>query len=171
MAIQKVGYSGKRVDVVFTATGTYSQYDVVGILTEVPNWAGMNGGPATIRDMRITVNNNAITPQFEVHFFKQSTPTIPADNVTWGELFADYTKRAGYIQMPVCAKATGSGTIDFVRAQHLDAEYGVGLGREIACATGLTSIWIALKLISSGGCIFASSAGNTIVLTMLLEQG
>jgi hypothetical protein len=170
MTIQKVGYSGKRVDVVFTATGTYSQYDVVGALTEVPSWAGMNGGPSTIRDMRITVNNNAITPQFEVHFFKAANPTVAADNVAWTELFADYTKRAGYIQMPICAKATGTGTIDFVRAQHLDAEYGVALGREIACATGLTSIWVALKLISTAT-TFASGAGNSVVLTMLLEQG
>lgn len=168
--MQKVGYSGKRVDVVFTAIGNYSQYDVVGALVEIPNWCDQNGGPATIREMRISVDNNAITPQFEVHFFNSATPTFAADNVTWTELFVDRAKRCGYMQMPVCSKASGSGIIDFVRSQHLDAEYGCGLGREIAAASGKTSVWVGLKLISAA-VTFASAPGNTIVLSMLIEQG
>jgi hypothetical protein len=144
-----------------------SHYDAVGALVEIPNWARAAGGSATIREMRISVNNNAIAPQFEVHFFRNSDATVAADNVTWTEIAAEYAKRAGFIIMPACAKATGSGTIDMVRAQADD--YGQALSKEITCAAGATSIWVKLKLLTSG-ISFAGTPGNTIVLSMVREQ-
>lgn len=163
------GYKTKRVDVVFTGMDATSQYDAVGALVEVPNWATAVGRSATIREMRISVNNNAIAPQFEVHFFRAADATVAADNVTWTELAADYAKRAGYVTMPACAKSTGSGTIDMVRAVHTDGEFGLGLSKEICCAAASSSIWIKLKLLNSG-ISFAGTPGNTIVLSMVLEQ-
>lgn len=161
------GYTVVRSDTLFTGMDDISQYDAVGALVEIQNWARVAGGSATIREMRISVNNNAIAPQFEVHFFRTSDPTVAADNVTWTELAAEYAKRAGYILMPACSKATGSGTIDMVRAQHDD--YGNGLSKEIACAAGSTSIWVKLKLMTTG-ISFAATPGNTIVLSMVREQ-
>lgn len=161
------GYKTVRSDILFTGMDATSQYDAVGALVEVPNWATANGRSATIREMRISVNNNAIAPQFEVHFFRASDVTVAADNASWTELAAEYAKRAGYIIMPVCAKASGSGTIDMVRAQ-LD-DYGQGASKEISCASASSSIWIKLKLLTSG-ISFASTPGNQIVLSIVREQ-
>lgn len=161
------GYKLKRINATFTGIGATSQYDAVGTLTEIPNWATANGRGATIREIRISVNNNAIAPQFELHFFNASDATVAADNVTWTELAADYTKRAGYVIMPACAKATGSGTIDMVRAQSDD--YGQSLAKEVVCAAGSTSVWLALKLLTTG-ISFAGSPGNTIAVAMVIEQ-
>ncbi|MFA5378298.1 MAG: hypothetical protein WC455_21265 [Dehalococcoidia bacterium] len=161
------GYTVVRSDTLFTGMAATSQYDAVGALVEIPNWARVAGGSATIREMRISVNNNAIAPQFEVHFFRNSDATVAADNVTWTELAAEYAKRAGYILMPACAKAGGSGTIDMVRSQHDD--YGQSLSKEITCAAGATSIWVKLKLLNSG-ISFAATPGNQIVLSMVREQ-
>lgn len=161
------GYTVVCSDTLFTGMGATSQYDAVGALVEIQNWARVAGGSATIREMRISVNNNAIAPQFEVHFFRNSDVTVAADNVTWTELAAEYAKRAGYIMMPACSKAGGTGTIDMVRSQHDD--YGNGLSKEITCAAGATSIWVKLKLMTSG-ISFAATPGNTIVLSMVREQ-
>jgi hypothetical protein len=161
------GYTVVRTDTLFTGMDATSQYDAVGALVEIPNWARAAGGSATIREMRISVNNNAIAPQFEVHFFRNSDATVAADNVTWTEIAAEYAKRAGYVIMPACAKSTGSGTIDMVRSQADD--YGQALSKEIACAAGATSIWVKLKLLTSG-ISFAGTPGNTIVLSTVREQ-
>ncbi len=161
------GYKLKRINAVFTAIGGYSQYDNVGGILEIPNWATANGRGATIREIRISCNNNAIAPQFELHFFNASNATVAADNVTWTELAADYAKRAGYIIMGALSKATGSGTIDMVRIQSDD--YGQALSKEIVCASGSTSIWLALKLLTAG-ISFAASPGNTIVVALTIEQ-
>jgi hypothetical protein len=161
------GYTVVRTDTTFVGMDATSQYDAVGALVEIANWARVAGGSATIREMRISVNNNAIAPQFEVHFFRNSDATVAADNVTWTELAAEYATRAGYILMPACAKAGGSGTIDMVRAQHDD--YGNGLSKEITCAAGATSIWVKLKLMTSG-ISFAATPGNQIVLSIVREQ-
>jgi hypothetical protein len=161
------GYTVVRSDTLFTGMDATSQYDAVGALVEIPNWARVAGGSATIREMRISVNNNAIAPQFEVHFFRTNDATVAADNVTWTELAAEYAKRAGYVIMPACAKSTGSGTIDMVRSQADD--YGQALSKEITCAAGATSIWVKLKLLTSG-ISFAGTPGNTIVLSMVREQ-
>jgi hypothetical protein len=161
------GYDSNRVDVLFTGIGATAQYEVVGALVEVPNWASSVGRSATIREMRISVNNNAIAPQFEVHFFRASDVTYAADNAPWTEIAAEYAKRAGYIIMPACAKATGSGTIDMIRAQ-LD-DYGQAASKEITCAAASSSIWIGLKLIASG-ISFAVSPGNSIVLSIVREK-
>lgn len=162
------GYTVVRSDAPFTGMDATSQYDAVGALVEIQNWARVAGGSATIREMRISVNNNAIAPQFEVHFFRNSDATVAADNASWTELAAEYPKRAGYIAFPVaCAKSTGSGTIDMVRAQMDD--YGQSLSKEITCAAGATSIWVKLKLMTSG-ISFAATPGNTIVLSTVREQ-
>lgn len=163
-----VGYHTKRVNVTFTAIGAYSQYDNVGGLVEIPNWARSVGRSATIREARISVNKNDITPQFELHFFNASDATVAADNATWTEIAAEYAKRAGYIIMNACAKATGSGTIDMVRTQSDD--YGLALSKEVVCAAGSTSAWLALKLLNSGGVTFANAPGNTIAVAMVIEQ-
>jgi hypothetical protein len=163
----EAGYSAVRTDVLFTGMDATSQYDAVGALVEVPNWASAVGRSATIREMRISVNNNAIAPQFEVHFFRAADATVAADNASWTELAAEYAKRAGYIIMPACAKATGSGTIDMVRAQMDD--YGQGMSKEITCAAASSSIWIKLKLLNSG-ISFAATPGNTIVLSIVREK-
>mgnify|MGYP000926164806 CR=1 FL=1 len=177
LAAMRVNSSGKldivagakiyRKNVTFTAVGAYSQYDQVGALTEVTNWAAFNGGGATVREIRISINKNDITPQFEVHFYNSSTVTMAGDNGTWTELAADYTKRAGYVIMPACAKPSGSGTIDLVRAQ--SDNYGYPLGKEVCCASDSTSVWMALKLISAAT-TFASSPGSTIAVAMAIEQ-
>jgi hypothetical protein len=163
----EAGYSAVRTDVLFTGMDATSQYDAVGALVEVPNWVSAVGRSATIREMRISVNNNAIAPQFEVHFLRAANATVAADNVTWTELAAEYAKRAGYIVMPACAKATGSGTIDMVRAQMDD--YGQGMSKEITCDPASSSIWIKLKLLNSG-ISFAATPGNTIVLSIVREK-
>lgn len=161
------GYKTKRINVTFTGIGATAQYDAVGTLAEIANVAAANGRGATIRDIRVEVNNNAIAPQFELHFFNASDPTVAADNVTWTELFADSSKRAGYVIMPACAKPSGSGTIDLVRTQADDS--GQALSKEIVCAAGSTSIWLALKLLTPG-ISFAAAPGNTINVSFIIEQ-
>lgn len=162
------GYKTKRLSVTFTGTGATSQYDAVGTLAEVANWASAVGRGATLRRAWIEVNNNAIAPQFELHFFNASNPTVAADNVTWTSLAADAAKRAGYLQVPVCSKPSGSGTIDLVRAQAPDND-GYSLDMQMTCAAASTSLWLALKLLTSG-ISFAAAPGNTITVIMEIEQ-
>ena len=162
------GYKTKRLSITFTGTGATAQYDAVGALTEIANWASANGRGATLRRAWIECNNNAIAPQFELHFFNASNPTVAADNVTWTSLAADAAKRAGYLVMPVCAKPAGSGTIDIVRAQAPD-DFGNSLDMQMTCAAASTSLWAALKLLTSG-ISFAGAPGNTITVVMEIEQ-
>lgn len=162
------GYKTKRLSVTLTGIGATSQYDMVGSLTEVANWASAAGRGATLRRLWIEVNNNAIAPQFELHFFNTNTPTVAGDNVTWTSLAADVAKRAGYINVPACAKPSGSGTIDIVRAQAPD-DYGASLDMQMTCAAGSTSLWVAAKLLTSG-ISFAAAPGNTITVVMEIEQ-
>jgi hypothetical protein len=161
------GYLTKSIVRIFAGIGATSQYDAVGALVEVPNWASAVGRGATLRKMRITCANNAIAPQFEVHFFKASDVTVAADNASWTELDADTLKRAGYIIMPTLAKAAGSGTIDFVRCQHDD--YGQALNFQVTCDPAQTSLWMKLKLLNSG-ITFANSPGDAIKVIMEIEQ-
>lgn len=161
------GWKQKRIEVSFTAIGAYSQYDNVGGLVEIPNWAAANGRGAAIKEIRLSCDNNAIVPQFEMHFFNASNPTVAADNAPWTELAADYVKRSGYVILPVMAKSTGSGTIDMIRCQSDD--YGQSLGKEVCCAAGSTSAWVALKLLTSG-ITFANSPGNAIKAAIIIEQ-
>lgn len=162
------GYKTKRLSVTFAGIGATAQYDAVGTLTEVVGWASANGRGATLRRLWIEVNNNAIAPQFELHFFNASNPTVATDNVTWTSLAADAAKRSGYLQVPPCAKPTGSGTIDIVRAQAPDND-GYSLDMQMTCAAASTSLWLALKLLTSG-ISFAGSPGNTITVVMEIEQ-
>lgn len=162
------GWRQKRIEVTFTAIGAYSQYDNVGGIVEIPNWAASAGRGATIKEIRMSCDNNAIAPQFELHFFNASNPTVAADNITWTELAADYSKRSGYVIMPAMAKSSGSGTIDMVRCQSDD--YGQPLGKEVCCAAASTSVWLALKLITASGITFASAPGNTIRVVIIIEQ-
>lgn len=163
----QAGYKTKIITLTFTGTGATSQYDAVGALQEVPGWASAIGRGATLRKMRVTCDNNAIAPQFEVHFFKASDVTIAADNASWTELAAEYAKRAGYIIMPALAKAAGSGTIDFVRAQSDD--YGQSLNFQVTCDPTQTSLWMGLKLLTTG-ISFAAAPGNAIHVIMEIEQ-
>ena len=162
------GYKTKRLSITFTGTGATAQYDAVGTLTEIANWASANGRGATLRRAWIECNNNAIAPQFEIHFFNASNPTVAADNVTWTSLAADAAKRTGYLVMPVCKKPDGSGTIDIVRAQAPD-DFGNSLDMQMTCAAASTSLWAALKLTTSG-ISFAAAPGNTITVIMEIEQ-
>ncbi len=163
----QAGYKTKSITVTFTGTGATAQYDAVGALQEVPGWASAVGRAATLRKMRVTCDNNAIAPQFEVHFFKASDVTIAADNASWTELAAEYAKGAGYIIHPVLAKALGSGTIDFVRSQSDD--YGQALNFQVTCDPTQTSLWMGLKLLTSG-ISFAAAPGNAIHVIMEIEQ-
>lgn len=161
------GYKAKTIVCTFSGIGATAQYDAVGSLTEVPNWASSLGKGATLRRCTIEVNNNAITPQFELHFFKTSNPTVAADNVTWTTLFADSAKRVGYLVMPITAKPAGSGTIDYVISQSDD--YGASLDMQMSCVSSSSSLWLALKLLNSG-VSFAGSPGNTIKVILEIEQ-
>lgn len=163
----QAGYNTKTIVCTFTGIGATAQYEAVGALVEVPNWAAAVGRGATLKKMTITCDNNTINPQFEVHFFKASDVTVAADNVTWTELAAETLKRAGHIIMPALSKPSGSGTIDFVRAQHDD--YGVPLDFQATCDSDKTSLWMKLKLLTSG-ISFASAPGNTIKVIMEIEQ-
>lgn len=163
----EAGYKTAVIVCTFAGIGATSQYDAVGALVEVPGWASAVGRGATLRKMRITCANNAIAPQFEVHFFKASDVTVAADNVTWTELAAETTKRAGYIIMPTLSKAAGSGTIDFVRVQSDD--YGQALNFQVTCDSDKTSLWMKLKLLTTG-ISFATTPGDAIKVIMEIEQ-
>lgn len=162
------GYKTTRLSVALTGIGATSQYDMVGSLTEIQNWASAAGRGATLRRLWIEVNNNAIAPQFELHFFNANNPTVAGDNNPWTSLAADVAKRAGYINVSACAKPAGSGTIDIVRAQAPD-DFGASLDMQMTCAAASTSLWLALKLLTSG-ISFAAAPGNTITVIMEIEQ-
>lgn len=162
------GYKTKVITATFTAVGAYSQYDAVGALVELAGWAAAMGGGATLRRLWIECNKNDITPQFELHFFRASDATVAADNVTWTSLAAEFAKRAGYLIMPVLAKPAGSGTIDLVRCQSDD--YGNSTDMQMTCDSDKTSLWLKLKLLTSGGVTFASAPGSTIKVIMEIEQ-
>jgi len=161
------GYKTKIITLSFTCVDATSQYDAVGALVEVPNFASANGRAATIRRIWMELNNNAIAPQFELHFFKASDVTVAADNVTWTSLAAEFAKRAGYIIMPAMAKPSGSGTIDLVRCQSDD--YGQALNFQATCDADKTSLWCKPKLLTSG-ISFAGTPGNTLKVMLEIEQ-
>jgi hypothetical protein len=163
----QAGYKTKIITLTFTCMDATSQYDAVGALAEVPNFASAVGRGATIRRIWMELNNNAIFPQFELHFFKASDVTVAADNVTWTSIAAEFAKRAGYIIMPTMAKPAGSGTIDLVRCQSDD--YGQALNMQITCDSDKTSLWCKPKLLTSG-ISFAATPGNTLKVMLEIEQ-
>ena len=164
----QAGYKTKIITLSFTGIGATSQYDAVGSLAELANFASANSRAATIRRIWMELNNNAIIPQFELHFFKATDVTVAADNDTWTSLAAEFAKRAGYIIMPALAKPAGSGTIDLVRCQSDD--YGQALNMQITCDSDKTSIWCLPKLLTAGGTSFADAPGNTLKVMIEIEQ-
>ena len=103
-----------RVDTEFTRpspTTSYSTGDVVNDSTSSPtvitlsNAVRVNGGSGYIVRVALYTDKKSITPQFRVHFFNASDPTISVDNTAYQEKYAELTKHLGYVDLP--AMTTG----------------------------------------------------------------
>lgn len=162
------GSRNKSTAITFTGIGTYSAYDVVGALVELPNFASANGRGGVIRELGIRAYKKSMTCQFRVHFFKANDPTLAADNAQWKELWADRAKWGGWVDLPALSTAADTGNSDCSRC--ISDNYGTGLSKFIACAAGTTSIWAALEIITPGATAFDSSPGNSIELRVNWEQ-
>ncbi len=162
-----VGGKIVQVSTEITTTATQAAYainDAVlpngGGVAEIAGVARQNGGSGYIAGIRISTNKKSITPQFRLHLFNASNPTIANDNAAWKDLYADASKRVGYYDMPAMVTAADTTNSDMSRT----LDFSVLI--PFACAGGSSSLWFALETLTA----FTPDNSQKFTVTLIVVQ-
>ncbi len=116
------------------------------------------GGNGYIVRAALTTNKKSITPRFRVHFFT-AAPTVAADNAAYSELYADASKRLGYIDLPAMTTATDSTNSDMARTFNDTARL------PIVAAAGSADLYAVLETLDA----FTPASGQKFTLTIFVD--
>lgn len=143
-------------------TTAYAALDVVGNTgsAAVLSFAGMsraNAGAGYITKARIETNQSTCVARFRLHIFN-TTPTPIADNSPVTRLWADVSKRIGYIDLDACAtEGTGSDTA---------SSQSVLPNIEFNCATASTTLYVVVETLD----IFTPTSAQNFFVALSAEQ-
>lgn len=147
-------------------TNPYTDGDIVSnstTATTLLSFAGLarvSGGSGYIVGARISTDKKSITPRFRIHLFRQSNPTIAADNAPHKELYADNAKRAGFVDLDGLATAKDATNSDMSRSFKLD------LRIPFTCAAGETGLYVALETLDA----FTPNSGQKFNVTLIADN-
>lgn len=147
-------------------TDAYSANDSVSnsATTTVPmtlaNVARSNGGNGYITGIRISTNKKSITPRLRLHLFNAADATLAADNAAHKEVYADSSKRLGYIDLP--AMTTAANTTDSDMSRTLDFTQRI----PFQCAAASTSLYAVIETLDA----FNPDSGQKFNVTLNVEQ-
>lgn len=69
---------------------------------------------------RLETDKKSITPRFRIHLFRNSGPTVAADNAAHKELYADESKRCGHVDLVAMTTATDTSGSDMSSAEDME---------------------------------------------------
>ena len=141
-------------------TGAYAANDVLGSIAEVPNLARVAGGQVYVTEVRLATNKKSITPRFRVHFFNAADPTVAADDAAHKELYADASKRLGFLELPAMVTAADTANSDMSRAV-LQASPA----KPLLCTAATRSVWVLLEPLDG----FTPSGSESFTLVVVAE--
>lgn len=144
----------------------YSRYDLVGsnpmALLRLQNIFRELGGTGYLTGLQLNINKKSLTPQFRIHLYNVSTPTLAVDNAAWIDKYVDQGKRLGWYDMPACTTAADTTNSDCSRALAVDLRHRVW-----ADATD-NSLYIGFESIGAADVTF--DAGQKIRLTATVDN-
>jgi len=147
---------GLSVTATLTVTnGAYTAQDVVGGLITLPAVVRANGKEALLNSLMLSPLPSAIP--FELWLFNADLATPIADNGAFALVAADWLKWLGTIQI---------AAVDYFQAG-AGGSWGAslrGVGQQVKAATGVTSICVYLKHLST-----TSPGTTTLYLTACYE--
>jgi hypothetical protein len=147
-------------------TTAYTAGDAVNNSTSAPvvitlaNVARANDTGGYIVGVRLSTDKKSIVPRLRVHFYRASNPNVPNDNAAMVSLYADESKKLGYVDLPAMitpADATNS-TISFAQ------DYSVRI--PFLPVSGGRAIYAALETRDA----FTPASGEKFTLTVLVDQ-
>lgn len=129
-------------------------------LIELANAVRSAGGSGYIVAIRLSTDKKSITPRFRVHFFNASNPTVAVDNAQWKEVYADASKRLGYVDLNSMTTGADTTNSDMSRAQDLTVRVPFN------AANSATSIYALLEALDG----FTPAANEEFTLTITVDQ-
>jgi hypothetical protein len=99
------------------------------------NIARISGGSGYITGVRLITNKKSITPRFKVHFYTNNAPTVAADNAPFKEVYADISKRVGFVILPAMETAIDTTNSDMSRATAVISTSGANLPLPFTCVS------------------------------------
>lgn len=145
-------------------TTAYTAGDAVGDSTsaltmqELANAARVSGGSGYIVGVRLATDKKSITPRIRVHFFSANGATLANDNEAWKDLYADSSKRVGYVDLP--AMTTGTDTTNSDMSRSLD------LTVRVPYVCNATSLYYVLEALDA----FTPASGQKFNLTVTCDR-
>lgn len=139
-------YSTTPVELTLSTAGVYAANDCLGgALVEIPSMALANGRGGIIDMVRLSLDEKSKTPRIRIHLFNANNPTLATDNSNWKELYADGSKRVGYIDMVAMSTAADTANSDCSRSQEATSK----LPLRYNCAAGSTSLWAGFEALDA----------------------
>lgn len=145
-------------------TTAYAANDVVSDSTSattmqaLANAARASGGSGYITGVRVTTDKKSITPRIRVHFFNTTGATLAADNAAWKEVYADASKRIGYVDLPAMTTAADTTNSDMSRT--------LDLGVRIPYTCVATSLYYVLEALDA----FTPASGEKFTVTIFADR-
>lgn len=145
-------------------TTAYAANDVVSdnaattTMQELVNAGLARAGSGYIVGVRVATDKKSITPRLRVHFFNTSGVTLAADNAAWKEVYADSSKRVGYVDLPAMNTAADTSNSDTSRAQDFTVRI------PYICAA--TSLYYVLETLDA----FTPASGQKFTVTVYVDR-
>jgi hypothetical protein len=141
-------------DVVSDSTGGTTLFDLA-------NLVRTNGASAYITRVALYTDKKSIVPQFRVHLFNASNPTVSVDNAAMRLLYADTGKYLGSVDIP--AMTTGTDTANSTMSYAANSAVRLPI-----IAGGATrSVYALLEVITVG---FNPASGQKFTLVVTADQ-
>lgn len=145
-------------------TTAYAANDVVSDSTSTTTLQALllagrvTGEGGYITGIRVATDKKSITPRIRVHLWNVAGATVAADNAQWKDLYADSSKRVGYIDLP--AMITGADSTNSDNSRALD----LALRVPYTCAA--TSLFYVLETLDA----FTPASGQKFTVTLFVDR-
>lgn len=164
-------YKSTTVSVEFTRDNNATPYGIGDVISgsagiplvyELVNLMRSNGGSGQVLSVRVTFNVKSVSPLLRLNFFNSSNPTISGDNLPHKELYSDYPKRLGYVDLPVMATAADVTNSDMSRTMSLIMPY-----LPVQSVVNSRSIWVSLQTLSA---VTLTALSKVLIIVSVLND-
>lgn len=166
--IGEVGGSISTTSAVFTRTTNTTAYTAGDLVSNdtttttmltLTGAARISGGSGYITGVWVATDLKSITPRFRVHFYNVNTPTVSADNLPHRELYADLSKRIGYVDLP--AMSTPVDTTNSTLSRASDATIRIPF-----VTSASTNIYAVVETLDA----FTPASGQSITVRIATDR-
>lgn len=145
-------------------TTAYAANDVVSDSTSATTMQALaaaarsTGIGGYITGVRVATDKKSITPRIRVHIWNTNGATLAVDNAAWKDLYADSSKRVGYVDLP--AMITGADSTNSDNSRSLD------LALRIPYTCAATSLYYVLETLDA----FTPASGEKFTVTIFADR-